>query len=84
MLRLANATAHISALRGAVSYPYRDPLVEALLKDAEPAVAAFASLEIEPAMEYTKLGCTSLDVSRICLGRMIMAAATRQPRLDLG
>ena len=28
---------------------YRDPLVEALLKDAEPAVAAFASLEIEPA-----------------------------------
>ena len=36
-------------LRRAVSYPTGTPLVEALLKDAEPAVAAFASLEIEPA-----------------------------------
>ena len=34
-------------LRRAVSYPTGTPLVEALLKDAEPAVAAFASPEIE-------------------------------------
>ena len=49
MLRLANATAHISTPAQGRQLSYRDPLVEALLKDAEPAVAAFASLEIEPA-----------------------------------
>jgi len=48
-------------LRRAVSYPTGTQLVEALLKDAEPAVAAFASPEKRTTLKLLRLDRQSLE-----------------------